>query len=64
MNTALRCALTAAVGILAFALPTLASVGCTPASRCVINTVPEPATIMLLAGGLATIIGARKFRRS
>ena len=63
MKVALRCALAAAVGVLASALPALASVGCVPASRCVVNA-PEPSTIILLAGGLATVIGARKFRRN
>jgi PEP-CTERM motif len=63
MNTALKCALVAAVGIVSFALPTLASIGCDPATRCV-TTVPEPATIMLLAGGLATVIGVSKFRKN
>ena len=61
MNTALKCALAAAVGILTFALPTLASVGCQPASRC---AVPEPSTIMLLVGGLATLISAHKLRKN
>ncbi len=61
MNTALKCAFASAVGVLAFALPTLASVGCQPASVC---AVPEPSTIMLLVGGLATVIGAHKLRKN
>ncbi len=55
MNSALKCTLMVAIGLVAFALPAMAGVGQTP------TTMPEPSTIVLLAGGLATVIGARKF---
>ncbi len=57
MNTALKCTLTLAAGVLICALPAMAGevVG--------VPHVPEPSTLMLLAGGLATVIGARKFRK-
>ncbi|HEY6443377.1 MAG TPA: PEP-CTERM sorting domain-containing protein [Candidatus Acidoferrales bacterium] len=55
MNSALKCTLIVAIGVVAFALPAMAGVNTAPA------TMPEPGTIMLLAGGLATVIGARKF---
>ena len=55
MNSALKCTLMVAIGVVGFALPAMAGVNTTP------TTMPEPSTIMLLAGGLATVIGARKF---
>jgi hypothetical protein len=57
MKNALKCTLTVAAGLLALALPTMAG-GSVP-----IPHVPEPATIVLLAGGLAAVIGARKLRK-
>lgn len=54
MKNALKCTLTLAAGVLALALPALAGVPIPPPH------VPEPATITLLAGGLAAVIGARK----
>lgn len=57
MKKALNCALTLAAGVLALALPTLAGVFTAP------KAMPEPGTIVLLVGGLATVIGFRKFRK-
>jgi hypothetical protein len=57
MNSALKCTLMVAIGVVAFALPAMAGVNTTP------TTMPEPSTIILLAGGLVTVIGARKLRK-
>ena len=57
MKNALKFTLTLAAGVLALSLPTLAGVPNPPPH------VPEPATIALLAGGLAAVIGARKLRK-
>ena len=51
MKNALKCTLTLAAGVLALALPTLAGVNITP------KAMPEPGTIVMLVGGLATVIG-------
>ncbi len=58
MNSALKCTLTLAAGVLALRAPRH---GWREHSPC--NACPEPGTLMLLAGGLATVIGARKFRK-
>jgi uncharacterized membrane protein HdeD (DUF308 family) len=58
MNNALKCALMLTVGLLAIALPTMAGV-VSP-----IPHVPEPGTLVLLAGGLITVVGARKLRKN
>ena len=55
MNSTLKCTLMVAIGVVACALPAMAGEPIRP------TTMPEPSTIMLLAGGLATVIGARKF---
>jgi hypothetical protein len=57
MNSALKCTLMLAAGLLTIALPTMAGV---PAP---VPHVPEPGTLVLLAGGLVTVIGARKLRK-
>jgi hypothetical protein len=57
MNSALKCTLMVAIGVVVFALPALAGVPIPPVKA------PEPSTIVLLAGGLATVIGARKLRK-
>ena len=62
MKIALKSALAAGVGVVALALPTLAHVQ----DHCpnVACKVPEPATLLLLVGGLATVIGAHKLRKN
>lgn len=57
MNSALKCTLTLAAAVLVCALPAMAG------NAAPVPHVPEPGTLMLLAGGLATVIGARKFRK-
>jgi uncharacterized membrane protein HdeD (DUF308 family) len=58
MNNALKCALMLAAGLLTVALPTMAGVAAP------VPHVPEPGTLVLLAGGVVTVIGARKLRKS
>ena len=53
MTRSLRCALALAAVLVAFAAPAFAG-GAQPPTA-----VPEPSSILLLAGGLAAVIGIR-----
>lgn len=57
MNSALKCTLMVGVGLVVFALPAMAGINIAP------KNMPEPSSILLLAGGLVTVIGARKLRK-
>ncbi len=59
MNSALKCTLMVAISVVAFTLPAMAgAVNPFPVAH-----MPEPGSLLLLAGGLVTVIGARKLRK-